>query len=718
MSGKLEPGLWCGAMAEAMDLDEAEERHHAAIDDDADDDDDPVVKTLDVFLSQNLPGVRDSAGRSDGLFLFQYPLRPKWRPLDDGWKLDKVSYRPFNEMVELELLAGEEGDEFRHKLVSSKVEPKTSFAVGLLRGDQLHLTPLQSMLQFRPRFDWKDEEDAAQKKANTSGSSGAKAAADDAVMEDAGSGSDGEAMPAPVVQVKVSKRESDKAKEIRRSSHAYLREQEEKEPWQSVQLLGPESPESQELLESMVSSSGRDINFSVTCDEYLNSLDATSRSRAGHDLVPPRATGQLSREELIRMPLSDQVRSLMVAAQVLQLERLEELIPGPSPAGSGGGASAQRRLVILEQLPRHAVVVQGVWVVKSEHMYKDDAKNQAQVDGLRRCRNHVLSCFRHNLRVSASSLRRELTRDVTPAELERMLFQVAVRKEGCWEFKIPPDGTLAARFPEVHATQEAAWLECEAALSAAAAAKSAGKPSKGRNSGGGGGGGGMQSPRGERAGGKAAGGGAVTGAGGAGGGGAGGGASRAVVASLVRADAAVSGKGDGGAGGGAALVLPSSTYTQLKSAVTNALKQSGVLPLEGLLQRLREHPTAAVAALAADAEKVFSFATCLCLCLRLRLRLRLRLCVPAVFLSFRGNSLAVFSYLGKLCFSLAVLFSICMSVCLSGRLPVSVSVSGSDADSVSDYLPKSVCHCTISLSHSPVLCPRLLLPVPLTSHTL
>jgi len=263
-----------------------------------DEDDDPVVRTLDVFVSQNLPGVRDGAGRSDGVFLFQYPLRPRWRPLNDGWKLDKVSYRPLNEMVELELLTGEEGEEHRHKLVSSKLEPKTSFAVGLLRGEQLHLTPLQSMLQFRPRFDGKDEEDAAQKKAGSSAAS--KSAADDVVMEDAGSGSDGEHAPAPVVQVKVSKRESDKAKEIRRSSYAYLREQEEKEPWLNVKLLGPDDEASKEMLESMVSSSGLDINFNVSGAEYLASLDATSKGRGGEDQAAPQpsSAGQLSREQV------------------------------------------------------------------------------------------------------------------------------------------------------------------------------------------------------------------------------------------------------------------------------------------------------------------------------------------------------------------------------------------------------------------------------------
>jgi DNA-directed RNA polymerase-3 subunit RPC5 len=283
-------------MGDGMDVDGGAAASGAA----SDDEDDPVVKTLDVFLSQNLPGVRDSAGRSDGVLLFQYPLRPQWRPLHDGWKLDKVLYRPLNEMVELELLAGEEGDEFRHRLVSSKVEPKTSFAIGLLRGDQLHLTSLQSMLQLRPRFDWKDEEDAAQRKANASGAAGAAAKTEDVAMEEAGSGSDGEPAPAPVVQVKVSKRESDRAKELRRSSHAYLREQEEKEAWIQVQMHGPESAESMQLLESMVSSSGRDINFSVTCAEYLNSLDATTKGRPGpRDLPAPQVLAKKSRVNLL-----------------------------------------------------------------------------------------------------------------------------------------------------------------------------------------------------------------------------------------------------------------------------------------------------------------------------------------------------------------------------------------------------------------------------------
>jgi hypothetical protein len=88
-------------------------------------------------------------------------------------------------------------------------------AIGLLRGDQLHLTPLQTVFQFRPRFDYKDEEDAIKKKASAANKSGG----DDMFDDPAAVASDGDEAALPAVQVRVNKRESDRAKEIRRSSH-------------------------------------------------------------------------------------------------------------------------------------------------------------------------------------------------------------------------------------------------------------------------------------------------------------------------------------------------------------------------------------------------------------------------------------------------------------------------------------------------------------------
>jgi len=99
----------------------------------------------------------------------------------------------------------------------------------------------------------------------------------------------------------------------------------------------------------------------------------------------------------------------------------------------------------------------------------------------------VLSCFRTNQRINAAAtLRKEIVREIGvcvcvcvavccvyiymytythttgPAVLETMLFEVAVRKEGCWEFKVRADPTFSTRFPHVHAAQEEQWLAVEA----------------------------------------------------------------------------------------------------------------------------------------------------------------------------------------------------------------------------------------------------------------
>ena len=45
-------------------------------------------------------------------------------------------------------------------LRSEKVPPKTHYAIGVLRGGDLHLTPLKGVLQMRPSFAHIDENDA------------------------------------------------------------------------------------------------------------------------------------------------------------------------------------------------------------------------------------------------------------------------------------------------------------------------------------------------------------------------------------------------------------------------------------------------------------------------------------------------------------------------------------------------------------------------------
>jgi len=51
-------------------------------------------------------------------------------------------------------------------LSSVKVPMSTSYAIGILRGNQLHLNPVQAVVQFRPSMKYIDDHDAIHKKSN------------------------------------------------------------------------------------------------------------------------------------------------------------------------------------------------------------------------------------------------------------------------------------------------------------------------------------------------------------------------------------------------------------------------------------------------------------------------------------------------------------------------------------------------------------------------
>ena len=144
-------------------------------------------------------------------------------------------------------------------------------------------------------------------------------------MDEGDDGSDGE-QQLSTVQVRVHKRESDKAKEIRRSSHAYMREQEEKEAWKTVEMYAPDAPETLAVRERLKCDVKDEIDFSVSRRDYLASLNAVSKSR-DDGVVPAQTSVELSREKLVSMTLEEQVQALMSAAHVLHFDRLLELIP-------------------------------------------------------------------------------------------------------------------------------------------------------------------------------------------------------------------------------------------------------------------------------------------------------------------------------------------------------------------------------------------------------
>lgn len=221
-------------------------------------DEDEEVLRIPIFL-------RPEDAR-EPVCLFQYPLRPRWRPYNlDELKTARV--RPVQRRVELGL--GSECGPSNYDvesqspmtnvvLASTNVTTRDSYAVAMVRYDEgtgepsaLCLTPLSSIVQLRPSFAAIDQAEAegaaAAAAAGRAAPRGAGGAADDELDE--GEEGDGEEAAsededegaasaiAPIFRPPQTEREI----QARRTSHAYLVEQRDAEPWSKAMMYPADS---------------------------------------------------------------------------------------------------------------------------------------------------------------------------------------------------------------------------------------------------------------------------------------------------------------------------------------------------------------------------------------------------------------------------------------------------------------------------------------------
>jgi len=108
-----------------------------------------------------------------------------------------------------------------HQIRSSRV-PQTNYAVGVFRGKELHLTPIQTVYQMRPEFSYINKrEDEHKKKIEERKKP---------LQETENNGEPIEEEIVPVeVPLRVAYQESEKAKRIRETSWAHLQAAEESE---------------------------------------------------------------------------------------------------------------------------------------------------------------------------------------------------------------------------------------------------------------------------------------------------------------------------------------------------------------------------------------------------------------------------------------------------------------------------------------------------------
>lgn len=229
------------------DSDEDEEDDDAGQEDleDEDEDEDPIVKTYDIYGTKRL---------AEHLYLFQYPIRPPNRPYEDPERPTGARMKPRCGHLEVEIpipdstyYDKERGrkwtdEALRQQTIGGTVMKGRNYVIGVMQGDELHVTSLKGTVQLRPNFTYIDAYDSAEKESKRP----------DAISERA---------PRTAKAIQVSAKSSDAVADL--STTALIRAAEE-ENWTKLQWKDSDDRESRKLCGHMFTNKTRQICESLT----------------------------------------------------------------------------------------------------------------------------------------------------------------------------------------------------------------------------------------------------------------------------------------------------------------------------------------------------------------------------------------------------------------------------------------------------------------------
>ncbi|KAF9926685.1 DNA-directed RNA polymerase III subunit RPC5 [Linnemannia zychae] len=258
------------------------------------DEGDELVKEIPVYLSQRL---------AKYLYLFQYPVRSAALPYTDGSGPNKARIKPLSQLIELELPVntnatqynkdrGEElavgmndkalktaldeevdEDETRELLdkqilVSTLIPNATNYLAGVLRNDEMHLTPIHGTVQLRPSFKYLDKIDEKKKQAS-------KKISDEENKEQIAKQTAEQEQKARALQALRSAADS----EARRTSGPNKARLAEEESWTKLDYFDAETRESGLIYDRMFASYVDELDCVTTVSDYLGLVSSNNSLR-------------------------------------------------------------------------------------------------------------------------------------------------------------------------------------------------------------------------------------------------------------------------------------------------------------------------------------------------------------------------------------------------------------------------------------------------------
>ncbi|CAA0817293.1 SIN-like family protein [Striga hermonthica] len=383
---------------------------------------DEVVREIDVYFAPSV----DSKTR---LYVLQYPLRPIWRPYELDDRCEEVRVKPGSTEVEIDLSVDVNSKNYdseadprvqmtKQTLTSSWKPPRVSgYAVGVLTGNKLHLSPVQAVVQLRPSMQHLGSRDSGRTVEPSSFDNKVK-------LEEPEAG-----------------KTSSSKKQSKPSEQSQLAGNKE-ESWIPLKYHSASSEMALKCLQRMMSrQEGSQIEFSMSSYDYLNSLCPGTSSDSFSSKGPPIRF-------LLTLPLKERFRTWFLEGPSFhRFSALKHLAPDNSVEE------------VLEILQEYARLVQGLWTPKSHLVYGTDSGPEVIA------RDFVLRKFSK----SVTMKKKEIPRQVQIANhVKEILKSLAVEREDFfndWKLKELPDLSFIKSYPSIVEKQEREWERLEEKLS-------------------------------------------------------------------------------------------------------------------------------------------------------------------------------------------------------------------------------------------------------------
>uniref|UniRef100_A0A671Q285 DNA-directed RNA polymerase III subunit RPC5 C-terminal domain-containing protein n=1 Tax=Sinocyclocheilus anshuiensis TaxID=1608454 RepID=A0A671Q285_9TELE len=427
------------------------------------DDDDPIIQEVDLH---NL------CSHCFEHFPLQYPVRPASMSYENVTHL-AARIKPKQQKVELEVAmdtmspnyCGSKGEQIAlnvdgtssedSNVYSTKMMDKQTFssiqattntsryAAAVFHKGELHLTPLQGILQMRPSFTYLDKADTKHREreaANEAGDSSQDEAEEDVKQ----------------ITVRFSRPESEQARQRRIQSYEFLQKKQAEEPWVHLHYHGVKDGRSEherQYLYCQAMDTAENTELVKTPREYLSMLmPPLAEEKVAKPMGPSNV---LSMAQLRTLPLGEQVKMLMKNVKVMPFANLMGLL-----------ASGTDSTAVLRCIQQVALLVQGNWVVKSDVLYpKNTCSSHSGVPAEVLCRGRDFVMWRFTS--ERTLMRKEVAAIIKlpPEDVKDLLEQMSVpRLNRGWEFLLPTDHDFVRKHPDVAQRQHMLWLGIQSKL--------------------------------------------------------------------------------------------------------------------------------------------------------------------------------------------------------------------------------------------------------------